>query len=156
MERRAFLAGAAALLAAPLAAEAQQAGKVPRIGFSSASSLRPRDRAIVEAFRQGLARAGLDRRPEHRDRVPWAEERTERLPDLAAELVSLKVDVIVAATTPSRPAAKQATTTIPIVMAVAADPVATGFVVSLARPGRQYHGAVHDGAEILAGNSWSC
>jgi putative ABC transport system substrate-binding protein len=64
----------------------------------------------------------------------WAEERTERLADLATQLVNLKVDVIVAATTPAIQAAKQSTGTIPIVMSVAVDPLATGFVASLARP----------------------
>jgi len=124
---------AGGLLAAPLAAQAQQAAKVPRIGylpFNLATSP-----YVLEAFRQGLRDLGyVEGRNlviEYRD----AAGKPERLPALAAELVALKVDVIVAAGTPQPLAAKQATRTIPIVFAGAADPVASGLVTSLARPG---------------------
>ncbi len=123
-----------ALTLAPLAAEAQQAAKIARIGYLSldvATSAHLR-----EAFLQGLRDLGyVEGRNvviEYRD----TEGKFERLPALAAELVALKVDVIVAAGgTPSALAAKQATRTIPIVVAIAADPVASGLVTSLARPG---------------------
>ncbi len=132
--RRKFLGTlASGLFAAPLAAEAQQAAKVPRIGF-----LLPNLAAsphLLEAFRQGLRDLGyVEGRNlliEYRD----AEGKPERLPALAAELVALKVDVILAPTTPTALAAKQATRTIPIVFAAATDAVTDGLVTSLARPG---------------------
>jgi putative tryptophan/tyrosine transport system substrate-binding protein len=135
MDRRTFLAGTGAvLLAAPLAAEAQQAAKVARIGYLVTSlAARPH---LREAFRQGLRDLGyVEGRNvviEYRD----AEGKSERLPALAAELVALKVDVIVTGGgTPTALAAKQATRTLPIVFAFAADPVTSGLVTSLARPG---------------------
>jgi putative tryptophan/tyrosine transport system substrate-binding protein len=121
------------LLAVPLAAEAQQAAKLARIGYLSPNLAASPHRH--EAFRQGLRDLGyVEGRNvviESRD----AEGKDERLPTLAAELVALKVDVIVAAGTPATLAAKQATRTIPIVFAVAADPVTSGLVANLARPG---------------------
>src|ERR1700747_2967245 len=95
MERRAFLAGTGAvLLAAPLAAEAQQAGKVPRIGFLSLTS--PSDRPLLlDALRQGLRELGWVERQNIVIDYRYAEGRVDRLPGLAAELVRLKVDVIV-------------------------------------------------------------
>jgi putative ABC transport system substrate-binding protein len=134
MDRRAFLGGTGAVLfAAPLAAEAQQAAKIARIGYLSPNlAASPH---LHEAFRQGLRDLGyVEGRNvviEYRD----AEGKPERLPALAAELVALKVDVIVAANTPTALAAKQATRTIPIVLSCAADPVTSGLVTSLARPG---------------------
>jgi len=132
--RRTFLAGTGAvLLAAPSAAEAQQAAKVARIGWL-AVNLAP-NLHLSEAFRQGLRDLGyVEGRNlviEYRD----AEGKLERLPALAAELVALKVDVIVAGGTLAALAATQATKTIPIVFASAIDPVTSGFVTSLARPG---------------------
>ena len=137
--RRAFMAViAGGLLAAPLAAEAQQAGKVYRVGmlWFGSSLDDPPVRLRLDAFQQGLREQGyMEGRNvafEHR----YARGKYELLPDLAAELVRLKVDIIV---TPGNPpatlAAKQATSTIPIVFISAADPVASGFVASLARPG---------------------
>ncbi len=135
MDRRTFLAGTGAvLLAAPLAAEAQQAAKVARIGYLSTNlAANPH---LHEAFLQGLRDLGyVEGRNvviEYRD----AEGKPERLPALAAELVALKVDVIVVAEAHHAAlAAKQATRTIPIVFAAAADPVESGLVTSLARPG---------------------
>jgi putative ABC transport system substrate-binding protein len=133
IDRRTFLAGTGAgLLAAPLAAEAQQAAKIARIGFLVTNlAASPR---WTEAFHQGLRDLGyIEGRNvviETRD----AEGKPERFPALAAELVALKVDVIVAPPT-AAVAAKQATKTIPIVFAAAADPVASGLVTNLARPG---------------------
>jgi putative ABC transport system substrate-binding protein len=134
MERREFLGTmTGGLLAAPLSAEAQQATKVARIGYLATNLAgNPHGR---EAVRQGLRDLGyVEGRNvviEYRD----AEGKLERLPALAAELVALKVDVIVTASTAAALAAKQATRTLPIVFAVAADPVADGLVTSLARPG---------------------
>ena len=135
MRRREFVAlvGGAAV-AWPIAARAQQAGKVFRIGFlgsPSAASLPERN----EAFRAGLRDLGYQ---EGRDIVieyRWADGRLGQLPALAAELVRLKVDVIVTHGIPGILAAKQATATIPIVMAVSGDAVASGLVSSIARPG---------------------
>jgi putative ABC transport system substrate-binding protein len=130
--RRAFIGTlAGGLLAAPLAA--QQAPKVARIGFLALN--RAASPRLGEAFLQGLRDLGyVEGRNvviEFRD----AEGKPERLPALAAELVALKVDVIVAPSTPHALAAKQATKTIPIVFASAPDPVTDGLVTSLARPG---------------------
>jgi putative ABC transport system substrate-binding protein len=134
IDRRTFLAGTGAmLLAAPLVAEAQQAAKVARIGYL-ASNLAAFPH-LQEAFRQGLRDLsyveGGNVVIEYRD----AEGKPERLRALAAELVALTVDVIVAPGTPQAVAAKQATRTLPIVFAAVADPVASGVVTSLARPG---------------------
>jgi len=122
------------LLAAPLAAEAQAPTKVPRIGFLSSRS--PADNPhLLEAFRQGLRELGYVEGQNIAIEYRFAERRPERLPALAAELVRLKVDVIVTAASPAPEAAKQATSAIPIVFAVSGDPVAVGLVASIARPG---------------------
>jgi len=119
------------LLATPLVAEAQQAGKIPRIGvLRQGSSPDP----LVEAFRQGLRELGYAEGRNVSIEYRWAEGRAERLPALAAELVRLKVDVIVASGVEAL-AVKRATTSIPIVMPVSSDPVRLGLVSSLARPG---------------------
>jgi putative ABC transport system substrate-binding protein len=135
MERRRFMAViAGGFLAAPLVADAQQAAKAPLIGYLAANLAAGLHR--LEAFRQGLRDLGY---VEGRNLViesRSAEGKFERLPALAAELVALKVDVIVTAEgTPAALAAKQATRTLPIVFATAGDPVASGLVTSLARPG---------------------
>jgi putative ABC transport system substrate-binding protein len=115
-------------------AQAQQPAKVPRIGFLIGSSASA-NAARIEAFRQGLREFGY---VENKNLViEWrhAEGKLDRLPGLAAELVHLKVDVIVTAGPTQTRAAKQATVTIPIVMAFDNDPVGSGFVANLARPG---------------------
>ena len=133
IDRRAFL-GTLALLAAPRLAEAQGAAKIARIGYLTAANPAANPHTH-EAFRQGLRDLGYVEGHsvviEYRD----AGGKFEQLPALAAELVALKVDVIVAPTTPTVLAAKQATRTIPIVFATAGDPVTSGLVSSLARPG---------------------
>jgi putative tryptophan/tyrosine transport system substrate-binding protein len=134
MNRRTFLCGLTlGTLAAPLAASAQQAAKVPRIGYLAGNMATAPH--LPEAFRQGLRDLGyVEGRNvviEYRD----AEGKLERLHALAAELVALKVDVILAGGTPQALAAKQATKTIPIVFGAVADPVTDGLVTSLARPG---------------------
>src|SRR6266568_6456288 len=133
MDRRTFLAGTGAvLLVAPLA-EAQQAAKVPRIGYLSPNlAANPPQH---EAFRQGLRDLGYAEGRNVVIEYRSAEGKFERLPALAAELVALKVDVIVTSETPAALAAKRATSTIPIVFPFAVDPVTSGLVASLARPG---------------------
>jgi putative ABC transport system substrate-binding protein len=137
MDRRAFLAGAAALLAAPRAAEAQQAGKVPQLGYLSAlSGSDPQLQRSLDGLRQRLRELGYVEGQSLSIEYRWAEGKVEQLPHLAAELVRLKVDVIVASGgLPVAQAAQKATNTIPIIMTGPADPVATGLVASLARPG---------------------
>jgi ABC-type uncharacterized transport system substrate-binding protein len=134
MDRRTFLHGmAGGLLAAPLAAEAQQA-RVYRIGFissASASAMAARD----EAFRQGLRALGYVVAQNITIEYRWADGSNEQLPGFAAELVNLKLDVIVTHGVVATRAVKQASTTIPIVIAAADDPLAAGLVSSLARPG---------------------
>jgi putative ABC transport system substrate-binding protein len=150
IDRRTFLAGTAAvLLAAPLAAQAQQGAKIARIGYLSLNLAA--DPIVQEAFRQGLRDLGyVEGRNlviEYRD----AEGKVERLPALAAELVALKVDVIVVPTsTPAAVAAKQATRTLPIVFIGTADPVASGLVTSLARPGGNVTGLSNLAPELVA------
>ena len=122
------------LLAAPLAAGAQQPKKVPRIGVLwpySPTIASP----LADAFRQGLRDLGYVESQNIAIEDRWAEGKYDRLPALAAETVRLNVDIIVAVATPAIKAAQQATRTIPIVMAIANDPVESGFVASLARPG---------------------
>ncbi len=124
------------ILSAPLGTDAQPPAKVPRIGFLSPSSPSdPRSQRRLEAFRRGLRELGYVERQNIDIEYRWAEAKYDRLPDLAAELVRLRVDIIVAAAVPAIQAAKEATRTIPIVMAIVIDPVATGLVASLARPG---------------------
>jgi putative ABC transport system substrate-binding protein len=136
MDRRAFIVGGVAALAAPFAAEGQQAASLPRIGFLSTASLSdPFVARFLLAFRQGLRDLGYVEGQNIAIEFRWAEGQYDRLPGLAAELVRLKVNVIVAGSPPAIQAAKQATETIPIVMGAVADPVAAAFVASLPRPG---------------------
>jgi putative tryptophan/tyrosine transport system substrate-binding protein len=114
--------------------EAQQTGKVPRIGFLGATSPSV-ESARIEAFRQGLRELGYAEGKNIVIEWRWAEGKFDRLPDLAADLVRLNVEVIVTGGSTSTGAAKKVTTTIPIVMAQVNDPVGSGFVASLARPG---------------------
>jgi putative ABC transport system substrate-binding protein len=145
-----FVLPAVAVLLPLLCAEAQEAGKVARVGFLSPSSLSdPRTRLFIEAFRQRLRALGWIEGQNIAIEYRWAEERTERLPDLASNLVSRRVDVLVAATSPAIQAAKQATVTIPIIMAGAVDPVATGFVASIARPGGNITGLSDMSSELV-------
>ena len=133
--RRAFIGSVTGgLLAAPLAAETQQAGKVYRVGFLGNSSA-DLETNLVGPFRDGLRDLGYVEGRNIVIEYRWAEGKYERFPELVAELLALKVDVIVAAGTPAALALKRATTTIPLVMAAVGDPVGTGLVASLARPG---------------------
>jgi putative ABC transport system substrate-binding protein len=148
VNRRGFVTGLAAALTAPLGAEAQQANKVPRIGFLALNQT-PNPH-LHEAFRQGLRDLGyVEGRSlviEYRD----AEGKFERLPALAAELIALKVDVIVTGGgTPTALAAKRATRTLPIVFTSASDPVADGLVTSLTRPGGNITGSSNLNPELV-------
>ena len=122
------------ILAAPVVADAQAPGKVYRIGFLGGASPSSASHNVA-AFRQGLQALGYIEGQNIVIEYRFAEGRNERFPDLAAELVRLKVDVILAVIMPAAVAAKNATGTIPIVTANAIDPVETGLVASLARPG---------------------
>ncbi|MBV8336867.1 MAG: hypothetical protein JO358_15810 [Alphaproteobacteria bacterium] len=115
----------------PLGARAQQGEKVYKVGVLTAGSPDPRGKSILDdAFRELGYVEGKNLKIERR----YAEDKLDRLPGLAAELVSLKVDVIMAAATLAPLAAKRATSTIPIVMMATGDPVGSGLVVSLAHP----------------------
>ena len=122
------------LLAAPIAAEAQASAKVPRIGYLGATSSSAGAR-FLEAFRQGLRELGYIEGQTIFIDYRWAEGRPDRFPALAAELIQLRVEVIVTVSNVAVTAAQQATRTIPIVAASMSDPVASGFVASLGRPG---------------------
>ena len=141
MNRRAFLAATAgSLLAAPLAAEAQPAGKVYRIGVLESTSP-ALNAANLAAFQQELRELGYVERQNYAIEYRSADGRLERFPDLAAELVRLKVDLIVTRGTTGALAAKNATRTIPIVMATSGDPVAAGTRRQPCPPGRECYGA---------------
>ena len=141
---------ALALLAAPLAVEAQQAGRMYRIGYLGSTSNSSYQAQLVESLRQGLRDLGYVEGKNLTIEYRWAEDKYDRLPDLAAELVSLNVDLIVTHGTPGSRAAKQATTTIPIVMATSGDAVATGLVTSIARPGGNLTGTTFFFPELNA------
>jgi putative tryptophan/tyrosine transport system substrate-binding protein len=150
MKRREFLTLLGGTVAAwPLAARAQQPRKVARIGLLgllSATSEAP----LVEAVRQGLRDYGYVEGTNLTIEYRWAEGNNARLPELAAELVRSNVDVIVTYTTPGSLAAMRATTTIPIVMALVGDPVASGIVASFNRPGGNITGQSFFNPELRA------
>jgi putative tryptophan/tyrosine transport system substrate-binding protein len=123
------------LFGGPPSVEAQPAGKVYRIGLLLSAGGDPTRFPLVEGFRQGLREQGYVEGRNVVIELRAAEGRAERLPQLAAELVSLKPDVLVAAATPGALAARNATRTIPIVMVAVGDPVGSGLVYSLAQPG---------------------
>ncbi len=151
MERRTFLATlAGGLLAAPLAAEAQPREKVPRVGYlSPGSSSDPARRRRFEAFRQGLRELGYVEGQNIAIESRWAEGKYDRYSALAADLVRLKVDVIVAVGGRATQDAQQATRTIPIVMSVVIDPVGSGLVASLARPGGNVTGLTIMASDLI-------
>ena len=134
MNKKVFGFGLYVLFALSFPVEAQQPKKVPRIGFLD-NSTASGSAVLVEAFRQELSKLGWIEGKNITAEYRFAEQKLERVPELAADLVRLKVDLIVASGTPSSLAAKSATTTIPIVMTTVADPVGAGLVASLARPG---------------------
>jgi ABC-type uncharacterized transport system substrate-binding protein len=151
IDRRAFLAGTGAvLLAAPLAAEGQSQARPARVGFVEAGSLSA-NRHFLDAFRQGLRDLGYVEGQSVVIEDRWADGRSERFPALIAELIGLKVDVIVQASTPGALAAKKATSTVPVVFWGVSDPVGIGVVATLGRPGGNMTGLVLGFEDGLAG-----
>ena len=137
MIARAFIivvAFAISVLIAPSASQAQQRGHVPRLGYLGTSSA-SLESELLNAFREGLRDHGYVEGQNIVIEYRWAEGNYQRFPGLVADLVKQKVDLILTAGTPGAFAAKRATETIPIVMAVTGDAVGTGLVSSLARPG---------------------
>jgi putative ABC transport system substrate-binding protein len=148
--RLAAVALAVAVIAAPLAAEAQQAAKVYRIGLLGGSPPNsPGGRRAWEGFFQGMRELGYVEGQNILVEGRFYGDHTDRLPALAAELVQLKVDIIVAGTAPAPEAAQRATSTIPIVMATHVDPIGSGLVASLAKPGKNVTGVSTVGPELV-------
>jgi putative ABC transport system substrate-binding protein len=148
MDRRAFLAGSAALLAVPLAAEGQQAGKVWRIAYLTTTS--PGGSPTTDAFLRGLRDLGYVEGHNVTIEWRWGRGSTERFPEFAAEVVGLNVDVIVAANDLAGRAAQRATKTIPIVIVIIGDPVGGRFADTLSRPGGNVTGLTTQGSAIVA------
>jgi putative tryptophan/tyrosine transport system substrate-binding protein len=149
VDRRAFLSGAAALLAAPVAAEAQQVGKAWRIGYLGFGAPGS-DPSGIEGLRQGLRELGYVENQSIVVEYRYAEGKPERLASLIGELIGLKVDILLAQGTEVTDAAKRRTTTTPIVT-VSGDPVGSGFVRSLARPGGNITGLSFAVGESFSG-----
>jgi putative ABC transport system substrate-binding protein len=151
MNRRAFVTGLGAVLAAPLAAEAESpAGRIPRVGLLSDEALTDEAAAGEPAFRMGLEAIGYVQGQNIVVERRLAEWNSDRLPALASELVKLKVDIIVAIGTAAARAAANATKTVPIVFTRVADPVALGLVPNLARPRGNITGLAVNTTEIAA------
>jgi putative ABC transport system substrate-binding protein len=147
--RRFILALGSVAWAPPLAALAQQPGRISRIGFLGATSASGYA-AQLEGFRLGLRDFGYTEGRNIIIEYRWAEGKYERLPALLGELIRFKAEVIVTHGTPATQAAKRATATIPIVMAVIGDAVATGVVPSIARPGGNVTGSSFFNPELMA------
>src|SRR5215475_15206482 len=149
MRRREFISSFCGVAAAcPLAAHAQKAARVSRIGYLGYSSP-SLERDLVGVFQEGLRNLGYVDGQNVAIEYRSAEGNLERLPALAVELVELNVDVIVTLATPGALAAKQATSTIPIVVVAMADPVRDGLVASLSRPGGNVTGATFLGPQLI-------
>jgi putative ABC transport system substrate-binding protein len=149
MKRRDFITLLGGTAAWPLAARAQQSGKLPTIGYlgaTTASAMNQWTAAFVQRLRDLAWIEGRTVTIEYR----WAEGRNERSAEIVAEFVRLKVDVIVTHSAAPVLAAKQATAVIPIVFAAAADPVGTGLVASLARPGGNVTGVSSQAADLAS------
>ena len=145
-DRRRFVTGLGLVLASPAVAYAQRAGKVPRVGYLFYGS--PGPSREIDAFRQGLRELGYIEGQSIAVEYRFASGKIERYPGLAAELVRLKVDVIVAPATPQALAAKQATSSIPIVFALVADAVGAGLITNFARPAGNITGLTSSSAEL--------
>src|SRR5262249_7209450 len=129
----------AGAVATQATAQAQSAGKAYRVAFLTAYSSET-DRPLFDSFREGMRELGYEEGRNVAYETRWAENRLDRLPPLAAQLIALKPDVMVVSSTPAVLAAKKATKTIPIVMTSVGDPVGTGLVDSLGRPGSNITG----------------
>jgi putative tryptophan/tyrosine transport system substrate-binding protein len=150
MDRRRFvLIALAVTLVAPLAAAPQSPGRTWRVGFLSGGA-RPADGALPPPLRQALRELGYVEGQNVVYLGRWGEARADRLPGLAAELVELKVDVIVTVGGPASAAAKQASASIPIVLALVGDADGIGLIESLARPGGNVTGVTDQSAELSA------
>src|SRR5262245_32465554 len=150
MQRRKFITLLGGVTAVwPLVARAQPRGKVYRIGFLGVTS-HAEYRHHLDALRTGLRQLGYEEGRNIVIEYRWAEGRYDRLAEFAAELVKLNVDVLVTHSTPGALATKQATSTIPIVVAAVGDPVDRGLVVSLARPGGNLTGLTYFDVEVHA------
>ena len=148
-DRRAFFGAIVfGVLAMPLA-YAQQWGKTYRIGYLAVSA-RPVDGAPPAALRQALQELGYSDGKNVTYVGRWAEAKRDRLPALATELVAVKVDLIITFGSPAAAAAKEATSSIPIVMALSGDPVGVGLIASLARPGGNVTGITDDATPLSA------
>jgi len=139
---------AAIMLAVAVIADAQQAGKIFRIGYLEPGTASV-NTVLLEGFRQELNKLGWIEGKNITIEYRYAEQKNERLPELAADLVRLNVDVIVVSSTPPALVAKKATTSIPIVFANAGDPVGTGLVASLARPAGNVTGLASLSTELI-------
>jgi putative ABC transport system substrate-binding protein len=145
-DRRRFLTRLGLLLASPGVAHAQPARKVPRVGYLFYGS--PGPSREIDAFRQGLRELGYIEGQSIAAEYRFASGQVERYPELAAELVRMNVDVIVAPATPQALAAKQATRSIPIVFVLVADAVGAGLIANFARPGGNITGLTSSSAEL--------
>ena len=141
---------AVSVLAVPLAPGAQVGRKIPAIGFIEAGSASV-NRHFADAFRRGLTELGYIEGQNIAIEERWADGRTERFPDLLADLLRLKIDVVVQASSVGALAAKQATTTVPVVFVGVSDPIGRGLVRSLAHPGGNLTGLSLAWGEGLAG-----
>jgi putative tryptophan/tyrosine transport system substrate-binding protein len=151
MDRRTLIGAlAGGLLASPFIAEAQQAGKVYRVALLDFSAPDPARQAWWNTFRQQMRQLGYVEGQNVSFEPRWGQGDDDRLPKLAAELVGLKVDLIVTGGTAAAVAAKRATSTIPIVMATGSDPVALGLVASLRQPGGNVTGLTSINSELAA------
>jgi putative ABC transport system substrate-binding protein len=151
MNRREFITLVGAAVAWPLAARAQQGSKIRRIGYLDPLSRSSRMAAgWVDAFRSGLHDLGYVEGKNIIIEYRWSEGEYDRLAALTAELVHLGIDVLVTYGTPATRAAKQATTSVPIVMAISGDAIATGLIISLNRPGGNITGSTFFNPELCA------
>jgi ABC-type uncharacterized transport system substrate-binding protein len=150
MRRREFITLLGGAAAWPLAARAQQPSKVPRIGLLEPLSRSNLTEGWAEAFRSGLHDLGYVEGKNIVIEYRWSEGKYQRLPDLTAELVHLGIDILVTYGTPATRAAKQATTTVPIVMEVSGDAIATGLINSLNQPGGNITGSTFFNPELCA------
>jgi len=146
-KKNSVLALCTMLLARCFSAEAQQPKKIPRVGFLIASSA-AEQQVRLEAFRRGLRELGYVEGKNINVELRSGEGKADLLPDAAAELVRLNVDVIVTGGVTSTHAAKKATSTIPIVMTLDGDPIGSGFVASLAHPGGNITGLSTSGGDL--------